>query len=168
MGGGSHGLAALARLAGAVGIAAVLIVGLALQMQVLVLRDEGAPIRIQEKPSIEPGVDHISVEIWPTGEVWVEGRWLGVWVQDGRKNRWVGESVGSEIARLLAQAPEIRIEIDYDDGVPPDLVWRVVDQVGLEHLMETYRLPPLLQLPASPGVIASSLLRSPSSAPPIS
>ena len=117
----------MARLAGGVGIAAVLIVGLALQMQLLVLRDEGAPIRIQEKPSIAPGVDHISVEIRPTGEVWVEGRWLGVWVQDGRKNRWVGESVGSEIARLLAQAPEIRIEIDYDDGVPPDLVWRVVD-----------------------------------------
>ncbi len=158
----------MARLAGGVGIAAVLIVGLALQMQLLVLRDEGAPIRIQEKPSIAPGVDHISVEIRPTGEVWVEGRWLGVWVQDGRKNRWVGESVGSEIARLLAQAPEIRIEIDYDDGVPPDLVWRVVDQVGLERLMEAYRLPPLPRLPASPDVIASRHIWSPSSGPPVS
>ena len=158
----------MARLAGGVGIAAVLIVGLALQMQLLVLRDEGAPIRIQEKPSIAPGVDHISVEIRPTGEVWVEGRWLGVWVQDGRKNRWVGESVGSEIARLLTLAPEVRIEIDYDESVASDLVWRVVDQVGLEHLMETYRLPPLPRLLASPGVIAASLLRSPSSAPPVS
>jgi hypothetical protein len=158
----------MARLAGGVGIAAVLIVGLALQMQLLVLRDIGAPIRIQEKPSITPEAERISIEIWPTGEVWVEGRWLGVWVQDGRKNRWVGESVSTEVARLLALAPEIRIEIDYDDGVPPDLVWRVVDQVGLEHLMETYPLPPLPRLPASPDVVAWSLLRSPSSVSHIS
>ena len=154
----------MARLAGGVGIAAILIVGLALQMQLLVLRDEATPIRIQEKPPVAPDVDRISVEIWPTGEVWVEGRWLGVWVEDGRKSRWVGESVSSEIARLLSLAPEIRIEIDYDDGVPPDLVWRVVDQVGLEHLLKTYPLPPLPRLQASPDVVASSLLRSPSSA----
>ena len=154
----------MARLAGGVGIAAILIVGLALQMQLLVLRDEATPIRIQEKPPVAPDVDRISVEIWPTGEVWVEGRWLGVWVEDGRKSRWVGESVSSEIARLLSLAQEIRIEIDYDDGVPPDLVWRVVDQVGLEHLLKTYPLPPLPRLQASPDVVASSLLRSPSSA----
>ncbi len=152
----------MARLAGGVGIAAILIVGLALQMQLLVRRDEATPIRIQEKPPVAPDVDRISVEIWPTGEVWVEGRWLGVWVEDGRKSRWVGESVSSEIARLLSLAPEIRIEIDYDDGVPPDLVWRVVDQVGLEHLLKTYPLPPLPRLQASPDVVASSLVPSPS------
>ncbi len=168
VGRGSDGVTALARLAGGIGITAVLVVGVALQMQHLVLLEEGAPILIQEKPSIAPDVDHINIEIWPTGEVWVEGRWLGVWVHDGRKNRWVGESLGTEIARLLTLAPELRIEIDYDESVPSDLVWRVVDQVGLEQLMETYPVPSLPRLPASPDVIASSLLRSLSYDPAIS
>ena len=145
----SHGLAIL-RLVDGMGIAAVLVVGLALQMQLLVLGDETRLVRIEAEPPLADNLDHISVEIWPSGEVWIQGRWLGSWVRDGRRDRWVGASVGAETERLLGLLPEIRIQIDYGDDVSPDLVWRVVDQVGLERLMETYKLPGLPRSVPSP------------------
>lgn len=151
---GSQGIAILARLLGGLGAAAILIVGLALEMQLLVLRDSPRPVRIERQPVETGDIERINVEIWPTGEVWIQGRWLGVWVRDGRVDRWVGESVESEIARLVALAPEVNIEIDFDDEVPPDLVWRVVDQVGLDHLIGTYDPPQLPELPTRPEVTA--------------
>ncbi len=152
---GWPGVALLARLLAGAGIAAVLIVGLALQMQLLVLREAASP-RIERQPLVQGGVEHVSMEIWRTGEVWLEGRWLGVWVRDGRKDRWVGEDLESEIDRLLALAPEVRIEIDFDRDTPPDLIWRVVNQVGLQHLLRTYELPLLPRLPEpAPEMIAS-------------
>lgn len=147
----SHGLAIL-RLADGMGIAAVFVVGLALQMQLLVLGDETRLVRIEEEPPLADNLDHISVEIWPSGEVWIQGRWLGSWVRDGRRDRWVGASVGAEIERLLGLIPDIRIQIDYDEDVSPDLVWRVVDQVGLQRLMETYKLPGLPRPVPSPDL----------------
>ena len=151
---GSHGIAILARLLGGLGAAAILIVGLALEMQFLVLRDASQPLRIERQPVETGDIERINVEIWSTGEVWIQGRWLGIWVRDGRADRWVGESVASEIARLVALAPEVNIEIDFDDEVPPDLVWRVVDQVGLDHLLGTYDSPQLPELPTRPEVTA--------------
>ena len=149
----SHGRAIL-RLVDGLGIAAVLVVGLALQMQLLVLSDETRLVRIEEAPPLADDLDHISVEIWPSGEVWIQGRWMGSWVRDGRRDRWVGASVGAEIERLLGLIPEIKIQIDYGDAVSPDLVWRVVDQVGLERLMETYKLPGLPRPVPSPDLTA--------------
>jgi hypothetical protein len=144
---GSQGIAIIARVLGGLGAAAILIVGLALEMQLLVLRDAPRPVRIEKQPVETGDIQRINVEIWPTGEVWIQGRWLGVWVRDGRADRWVGESVESEIARLVALAPEVKIEIDFDDEVPPDLVWRVVNQVGLDRLLRTYEPPQLPELP---------------------
>ena len=162
---GWPGVALLAHLSGGAGIAAVLIVGLALQMQLLVLREAASP-RIERQPLVQGEIDHVSMEIWRTGDVWLEGRWLGVWVRDGRKDRWVGEDVESEIDRLLALAPDVRIEIDFDRDTPPDLIWRVVNQVGLEHLLRTYRLPPLPQLPGQAREMIASLFWLPEVAVP--
>lgn len=107
--------------------------------------------RMERQPPIPEQLERVSVEISRTGEVWLEGRRLGAWVRDGHRQRWVGGDVGYEIERLRALVPGLEIQIDFEEDTPPDLIWRVVNQVGLEHLFENDQVPALPQGPRSHG-----------------